>query len=122
MFNLFEKLPILGSLYDSPEEQRAQEQLERTADNYRRMKPEVAQSYANVMGNQLSALEPQNNFLGGMVGEEFMLDLDKLKQSPVTPGMMATSRRVPRKKSYRDLLEQPGEGPFASPMRILDAV
>lgn len=87
-----EKIPVVGSMFGSDEERQAQEQTKATAERYRQLKPELAQTYNNALRQQLSAYGPANDFLGGMVGDEYKLDLgpNGLGAQVATPGLINT--------------------------------
>ena len=100
------RIPLIGSLFGTDEEKAAQQSFQDVANRYRQLRPELAQSRSNALGQQLEALRPSNAMVGAMAGGDpsMQIDFGKIAQSPMTPGLVGGPPSPGQQASVHDAL------------------
>jgi hypothetical protein len=75
-------LPIVGGLFENPNEQALLREYQQAADQYRAFAPVQGDARMNALGSQLAAYQPMNNMLGQMGGPQAQIPMDKVFADP----------------------------------------
>lgn len=76
--------PIIGSIFDNPDEERKLKTMKQVGQSYERARPQTSQARLNMLANQLGAFGPVNNAMATMYGPAATVDMDSFLRNPYT--------------------------------------
>lgn len=79
--------PVIGSLFQNPNETHKQTQFSQSGRAYSAYRPELAQARMNALGNRLSSYQGANNVLAAMMGGR-SAGGQQLMHNPMGPSML----------------------------------
>ena len=85
-------LPIVGSLFPNPNEERLQRQMALAARNYAAYRPEAMQARQGALNTRLMPYQGPANLLTAMSGGTQPFDASGFSRPPFGPGAMTTGR------------------------------
>jgi|GEM_PF-5081953 len=91
-------VPLVGGLFENPEEENLQQSMEQARQAYAQYRPMAEQARLNALAQTASLFQPVNRALGEMYGPGAQMSMPV--QSPLPEGMtgvggQATSRQDP---------------------------
>ncbi len=81
------EIPLIGTLFKDPTQENLRNQMDQAASTYAAMRPELAQSQMNALGNMASMFTPYNRSMDMFYGPGSAIDFSQALQSPLTSGM-----------------------------------
>jgi hypothetical protein len=111
--------PIIGSLFQNPNETHKQTQFSQAGRAYSAYRPELAQARMNALGNRLQSYQGANNVLAAMMGGRGGFGQNQFMSNPMGPSMLnqgqsknPSSSGMPQQGPLGMLGGQGGGGPF----------
>jgi hypothetical protein len=89
---LLNKIPLIGSFFDSPEQADLQNSMQQASGTYSALRPQMAQAVQNAKANQLGAYRGMENLLAQKYGAGVLPQTGNT--DPMGPNMMSTGQVI----------------------------